>query len=42
MLKLDQLLLEISRLDSFEAGDIEQMPCMQEIDQLIKHTKLYR
>ncbi|WP_336886800.1 hypothetical protein [Paenibacillus xylanexedens] len=42
LLKLDQLLLEISRLDSFEAGDIEQMPCMQEIDQLIKHTKLYR
>ncbi|MGF6355179.1 hypothetical protein ABIE27_003093 [Paenibacillus sp. 4624] len=42
LLKLDQLLLEISRLDSFEAGNIEQMPCMQEIDQLIKHTKLYR
>ncbi|MCG7377832.1 hypothetical protein MH215_12575 [Paenibacillus sp. ACRSA] len=42
LLKLDQLLLEISRLDSYEAGDIEQMPCMQEIDQLIKHTKLYR
>lgn len=42
LLKLDQLLLEISRLDSFEAGDIEQMSCMQEIDQLIKHTKLYR
>ncbi|GAB1157736.1 hypothetical protein YWY31_37610 [Paenibacillus illinoisensis] len=42
LLKLDQLLLEISRLDSFEAGDIEQMPCMQDIDQLIKHTKLYR
>lgn len=42
LLKLDQLLLEISRLDSVEAGDIEQMPCMQEIDQLIKHTKLYR
>ncbi|MGQ8875401.1 hypothetical protein [Paenibacillus sp. TSA_86.1] len=42
LLKLDQLLLEISRLDSVEAGDIERMPCMQEIDELIKHTKLYR
>lgn len=42
LLKMDQLLLEISRLDSFEAGDIEQMPCMQEIDQLIRQTKLYR
>lgn len=42
LLKLDQLMLEISRLDSFEEGDIEQMPCMKEIDLLIKQTKLYR
>ncbi|MNI88070.1 hypothetical protein D3C73_1453300 [compost metagenome] len=42
MLKLDKLLLEISRLDSFEPGDIENMPCMQEIDSLIKQTKLYK
>lgn len=42
MLKLDKLLLEISRLDSFEPGDIENMPCMQEIDALIKQTKLYK
>lgn len=42
LLKLDKLLLEISRLDSFELGDIENMPCMQEIDLLIKQTKYYK
>lgn len=42
LLKLDKLLLEISRLDSFEAGDIEKMPCMQEIDLLINQTKYYK
>jgi hypothetical protein len=42
LLKLDKLLLEISRLDSFELGDIENMPCMQEIDALIKQTKYYK
>lgn len=42
LLKLDKLLLEISRLDSFELGDIENMPCMKEIDLLIKQTKYYK
>ncbi|WP_042160197.1 hypothetical protein [Paenibacillus gorillae] len=42
LLKLDKLLLEISRLDSFEPGDIENMPCIQEIDSLIKQTKFYK
>lgn len=42
LLKLDQLLLEISRLDGVAAEEIEHMPCMKEIDQLIRHTKLYR
>ncbi|UVI33224.1 hypothetical protein [Paenibacillus spongiae] len=42
LLKIDKLLLEISRLDSFEPGDIEKMPCMQEIDSLIKQTKYYK
>ncbi|MGF7047350.1 hypothetical protein J2T13_001855 [Paenibacillus sp. DS2015] len=42
LLKLDKLLLEISRLDSLEPGDIESMPCMQEIDSLIKQTKYYK
>ncbi|AJY73553.1 hypothetical protein VN24_01565 [Paenibacillus beijingensis] len=42
LLKLDKLLLEISRLDSFEPGDFENMPCMQEINALINQTKYYK
>lgn len=42
LLKLDKLMLEISRLDSLEIEDIENMPCMQEIDSLIKQTKFYK
>lgn len=42
LLRLDTLLLEISRLDSFELGDIENLSCIQEIDALIKQTKLYK
>ena len=42
LLKIDKLLLEIARLDSFEPGDIENMACMKEIDSLIKQTKLYK
>ncbi|WP_239616538.1 hypothetical protein [Cohnella mopanensis] len=42
LLKLDKLLLEISRLDSYEQEDIENMACMQEIDSLIKQTKFYK
>lgn len=42
MLKLDQLLLEISLLGSTDYRDVEDMPCMKEIDALIKQTKLYK
>lgn len=42
LLKLDKLTLEISRLDSLDPGEIEQLPCMQEIDTLIKQTKYYK
>ncbi|MCM3626180.1 hypothetical protein M3194_02210 [Paenibacillus glycanilyticus] len=42
LLKLDQLMLEISRLDSLEPGDIDSMLCMQEIDTLIKQTQYYK
>ncbi|MDG0810754.1 hypothetical protein [Cohnella rhizosphaerae] len=42
LLQLDKLLLEISRLDSIEPGDIERMPAMVEIDSLIKQTKYYK
>lgn len=42
ILKLDKLLLEISSLDSLQDGEIEKMPGMQEIDELIKQTRLYK
>ncbi|MNO05342.1 hypothetical protein D3C81_2266840 [compost metagenome] len=42
LLKLDKLLLEISSLNSIDFGEIENMPCMQEIDSLIKQTKYYK
>ncbi|MCV4233834.1 hypothetical protein OHJ21_21975 [Virgibacillus sp. LDC1] len=42
MLKLDKLLLEISLLGSTDYRDVEEMPCMKEIDGLIKQTKLYK
>lgn len=42
ILKLDQLLLEISKLNSLEAGEIENMTVMREIDELINRTKLYK
>lgn len=42
LLKIDKLLMEISRLDSVELADIDQMPCIQEIDLLIKQTKHYK
>lgn len=42
ILKVDKLLLEISNLNSMENGQIEQMPGMIEIDNLIKQTKLYK
>ncbi len=41
LLKLDQLMIEISKLDDVDA-DISQLPCMQEIEALIKQTKLYK
>jgi hypothetical protein len=42
LLKLDKLLLEISRLGSTSYEDVVRMPCMKEIDDLIKQTKFYR
>lgn len=41
ILKLDKLLLELSRFDSIEDGKIENMGAMKEIDELIKKIKLY-
>lgn len=42
LLKLDKLLLEISKLNSLESSEIENMPGMEEINNLIKQAKYYR
>lgn len=42
LLKLDKLLLEISKFSSLEDGEIENMSAMKEIDELIGKTKLYK
>lgn len=42
LLKLDKLLLEISLLGSNDYRDVEEMPCMKEIDALIQQTKFYK
>ena len=42
ILKLDRLLLEISKLNSLESGEIEKMGIMTEIDDLINQTKFYK
>lgn len=41
-LKLDKLLLEMSLLGSTDYKEIEEMPCMKEIDALIGQTKYYK
>ncbi|WP_338554069.1 hypothetical protein [Paenibacillus sp. KS-LC4] len=42
LLKLDRLALEISLLGSADYKAVEEMPCMKELDVLIKQTKLYQ
>lgn len=42
LLKFDRMLLEISKFDSLEDGEIENMAAMQEIDELIKNAKWYK
>ncbi len=42
LLKLDKLLLETSRLGGADFEEIEAMPGMTEIDELIRQTKYYR
>ncbi|MFP4662087.1 MAG: hypothetical protein ACLFPF_07850 [Halanaerobiales bacterium] len=42
LLKLDKLLLEISRFNSLEDGEIENMSAIREIDELINNTKFFR
>jgi len=42
LLKLDKMLLEISRYNSLEDGDVQRLPAMIEMDALIKNTNLYK
>lgn len=42
ILKLDKILLEISKLNTLEDGEIENMSAMKEIDELINKTKFYK
>lgn len=42
LLKLDKLLLEISKFNSLEDGEIENMSAMKEIDELINKAKFYK
>jgi hypothetical protein len=42
LLKLDKMLLEISRYNSLEDGDVRKLPAIIEMDELIKNANLYR
>lgn len=42
LIKLDQLMLEISKLDNLSDGDIADMDAMREIESLINDTKWYK
>jgi hypothetical protein len=42
LLKLDKLLLEISKFNSIDAGELDNMAAMKELDSLITDTKWYR
>ena len=42
LLKLDKMLLEISKYNSLEDGDVQKLPAIIEMDELIKNAKLYK
>ena len=42
LLKLDKMLLEISRYNSVEDGDVKKLPAIMEMDELIKNANLYK
>ena len=42
LLKLDKMLLEISRYNSLEDGDVQKLPAIMEMDELIKNANLYK
>ncbi len=41
LLKLDKMLLEISKYNSLEDGDVKNLPAIIEMDELIKNAKFY-
>ena len=42
LLKMDRMLLEISRYNSLEDGDVQRLPAVIEMDELIKNANLYK
>jgi len=42
LLKMDKMLLEISRYNSLEDGDVQKLPAILEMDELIKNANLYK
>lgn len=42
IVKLDRLLLELAKLDDFDETNIEKTPAIQEMNDLIQQTKLYK
>ena len=42
LLKLDNLILEISKLDDVEGQNLEELPAIQEINDLISNTQYYK
>ncbi len=42
LLKLDKMILEISKYNSIDGGDIKNMPAIIEMDELIKNAKHYK
>jgi hypothetical protein len=42
LLKLDKMLLEISRYNSLEDGNVQKLPAIIEMDELIKNANLYK
>lgn len=42
LLKLDRMVLEISKYNTIEGKDIKKMPVIAEIDELIKNANLYK
>ena len=42
LLKLDKVLLELSKFNSLDDGELENMNAMKEVDELISKINLYK